>query len=721
MKRPEDDNFIDPIDSSEFSVDRILAEYDASDNLDDGYENAVKQESEAYPVSMEDSDGTSSAYISDPVLDTGSGFRLSGYEGKSGTVKEDEFDDRFDAGHENHDSAYSDEDIGEYAAYDYADTNDQWDDYENPDKHDKPAKNTGADFMRPVLSILAAIMLRRQQRAAEEANDDEDEQVPEPTPAKASKFYASQAKPFKFRGRIAAIFCAPLLYISYGYGHFPMASVIMDNIKVAALVCLLLELAVILTGLDIFTNGITTLLSGKPRAESLVSLSCLLSVLDAVIIAITGNNTVGLPFCAVSSLSMAFAIWGSRLMCDGLRSTFRTAAAASSPYIMTAEREVSEDGSVIIKSDRGIEGFIKRSEEADATEAAYAAATPILLVSALILSVLAGIRSENFFHCLSALTAVIASFSALLSFSMPFRIVAGRLSSSGAAIAGWAGSSDIGKSKYTVITDTDIFPAGTINIGTIRILEGTFTDKVISYTGSMLIAANCCLTPAFSELMKRNSCAVHPVDDFESHEGGGIIGMVRGEQVYVGTSGFMNLMGIRLPQSQIAKDTVFTAIGGTLVGTFAPNYMPTASVQDALISMLHNRGNSPLFAIRDLNITPLLIKQKFRMPTESFDFPSVSERYRISSVSAAQDSPPCAIIAREGLAPMVEAANGGRNIYRSARLLTAISILGASAGMILMFLLCWTGSFESASVANIMSFMLLWLVPALVIAGGLRR
>ena len=718
MKRSDDDNFIDP---SEFSVDRILAEYDSSGDFGDGYEDSAEQESETYSISMEDSGSASSAYISDPVPDTDSGFRLSGYEGKSGTVAGDESADEFDAEHRKYDSTYSDEDTDEYADYDYPDIKDEWDDSGKSGKKGKSEKRAGFDFIQPVIAMLAAMMLRRQQRAAAEENEDEEDDVPEPTPAKASKFYASQAKPFKFRGRIAAILCLPLIYISYGYGHFPMASAIMDNIKVAALVCLLLELAVILTGLDIFTNGITTLLNGKPRAESLVSVSCLLSVLDAVIIAITGNASVGLPFCAVSALSVAFSIWGSRLMCDGLRSTFRTAAAASSPYIMTAEREVSEDGSVIIKSDRGIEGFIKRSEEADATEAAYATATPILLVSALVLSILAGIRSGNFFHCLSALTAVIAPFSALLSFSMPFRIVAGRLYSSGAAIAGWSGASDIGKSKYTVITDTDIFPAGTISIGTIRILEGTFTDKVISYTGSMLIAANCSLTPAFSELMNRNSCAIHPVDDFECHEGGGIIGMVRGEQVYVGTSGFMNLMGIRLPQSQIAKDTVFTAIGGTLVGTFAPNYMPTASVQDALVSMLHNRGNSPLFAIRDLNITPLLIKQKFRMPTESFDFPSVSERYRISSTPASQDSPPCAIIAREGLGPMVEAATGGRNIYRSARLLTAISILGAAAGMILMFLLCWTGSFDSAGVTNIMSFMFLWLVPALVIAGGLRR
>lgn len=734
MNRSDYDNFIDP---SELSLDAILAEYKAEAAAEEKQQKKQDDfKKKSRRIVMEALDETMSAQLSDtkpepayePEVGSAPEYIPEEIPKRRGRpvspAAEPEYEENKEVPPTTEESGYSDEDEPGYAGADYPEYEDKEEDYGDPEEEER--SRDGFSFMQPIIALLAAIMVRRQQRQAEEAarEDPQEEAIPEIPPAKAAKLYASQAKPFKFRGIMAAALCVLLLYISYGYGHFPMPYSISGNIKIAALLCMLLELVVILTGLDIFTNGITTLLRGRPGAETLISVSCVFSMADALVIAITGSSAGGLPFCAVSSLSLAFGIWGSRLLCRGMRATFRTAASASSPFVMSAEREITEDGSVIIKTRRDISGFVRRSEEADASETANATAAPFILIAALVFSVMAGFKNGSFLHflhTLSALTAVSASFSSLLSFSLPFSLVARRLAGGGAAIAGWAGASDIGKSRHTVVTDTDVFPPGTVGLDTIRILEGTFTDKVISYTGSMMIAAGCSLTPAFAELMKRNGCAMQPIEDFKCHEGGGIIGLVRGEQVYVGTSGFMNLMGIRLPQSQISKDAVFTAISGELVGVFATKYVATASVQDALVTMLHSRGCSPLFAIRDFNISPLLIKQKFHMPTESFNFPSVSERYRISGTEASEDSSPAAVISREGLGPMVEAAIGGTNVYRATRLSAAISLTGTLIGIILMFFLCWTGSFDSAGVVNMLTFMLLRLVPDFVIAIGLRR
>lgn len=735
MNRPDYDNFIDPAD---LSLDSILEEYQ-QETLG---ENAISQffpEDPARRISAEDDGDVVSAHIDEPpppapetAQDDFSQEDADFEEYRDEEFFEEPFEDEeyldpeqpseyeaeYDTGY------YSDEDESGYADADYP----EYDDADDSDYDDEREKRGGFSIMTPIISIMAAIMVRRQQRKAEEAQtaaaDEEEEQIPEAPPAKAAKLYSSQAAPLKLRRNIAAILCLILTYISYAYGRLPLPGALSGNIRVAALMCLLLELVIILIGLDIFTNGMTTLLRGRPGAESLVSVSCIFSVIDAVIIAVTANEGLGLPFCAVSSLSMLFAIWGYGVFCSGMKTSLRTAAMGASPFVVNAERGIDGDGGVLLKSRRDIGGFTRRSEEADGVEAAYITAAPLFLVSSLVLAVLAAIIGGHFkdvIHCISALTAVCASFSALLSFSMPFSIISKRLAGSGAALAGWAGVSDIGKSKRTVITDSDIFPPATLTIGTIRILEGVFTDRVISYTGSMMIASGASAASAFTELMRRNGCAMQPIEDFKCHDGGGIIGNIRGEQVYVGTSGFMNLLGIRLPQSQISKSAIFTAINNELVGVFSVSYTPTAAVQDALVSMLHSRGYSPLFAIRDFNITPLLIKQKFRMPTEGFEFPSVSERYRISAAVPGEDSPPCAVLSRDGLAPLVEATTGGKNVYNASRLNIIISIAGSLAGMILMFFLCLSGSFDSAGVSNMMTYMFLWLVPVVVINLGLRR
>ena len=182
----------------------------------------------------------------------------------------------------------------------------------------------------------------------------------------------------------------------------------------------------------------------------------------------------------------------------------------------------------------------------------------------------------------------------------------------------------------------------------------------------------------------------------------------------------MNLMGIRLPQKLSTRSSLFTAINGSLVGIFYIEYKPVSSVQDALVLLLHS-NLEPIFAIRDFNITPLMIKSKFRMPTDSFKFPAYAERYRISGAQPDHGSRVAAVLAREGMGPLVDVADRGRRLHLGVRAATIISAAGSIFGLVMMFLLCWLGAFDSATVSNVITFMLLWLIPIALIIAGMHR
>ena len=575
------------------------------------------------------------------------------------------------------------------------------------------------------VALLAALLIRRRQRAeklkaAEKAEREAAASAPpEPSPKAAAKYYIRSLAPFKLRFSVAAVLCLILLYISWG---LPVAGA-MKAPRVCAGMCLVLELAVMLLGLDVFTVGMRALFRGRPGMESLAAVSCVFSVLDAAII-LFGGPLHGLPFCAVSAVTLTLALLGQRLLCLGLARSFRIGGLAAAPAVVTAEEGAVDEGRVLLRAERSIAGFVNRSQYADLVENAYGACAPILLVAALVLAFLATVcrgHANDFFHALSALTAVSTSFSALLCFSLPFAAVSRRLASGGAAVAGWAGVADVGESRRTVVTDEDIFPAGNVHIDTIRILEGVLSDKVISYTGSVIACSGSDLVAPFTELMRRNGCAMHQVENFACHKGGGLTAIVRGEQVFVGNSSFMNLMGIRLPQSQLAKSSVFAAISGELVGVFSIRYTPTAAVQEALVNMLHSRVGAPLFAVRDFNVTPYLIKQRFRMPTEGFDFPSLQERYRLSAFEGAADSRPAMLLARRGLGPFVEATQTVRSLWRGSRLCLVLSLVCSVFGMLLLAFLAAGSAWESATVGNVLLYMFFWLVPVVIVTLGLRR
>ena len=596
-------------------------------------------------------------------------------------------------------------------------------DYAANDGADGPARRSFQDaVLNPLMARLAAVAYRiREHNSAVHASANTEEELgPEPDAETAAKYYGGQVKSLRFRCRAAMIVCIPLIYISLG---LPVFGVLKSSPSVAALVCLMMQLTVMLIGLDVITNGFFNLVRRTPGLESLVFLNCVFSALDAVVLAITGSDAVGLPFCAVSAFSVACCLWSALNTCRSFKSTFRTLAVDKDPYTVSADSEVVKDSITVLKSKCDTAGFIHRSEEAGPADTIYAALAPYLIAASVILGLLATILNGNYaniLHVFAAVTAPCAPFAALAAFAIPFRTAARKLARTGSAIAGWSGASDIGRSKHLIVTDKDLFTARNISIEDIRILDGAFPDKVISYTGSVIVASGSCLATAFTDLMQRNNCTLMPVESFTCNESGGLSALVNGEEVLVGSSAFMNLKGVHLPQQLSAKNVVFTSINGLFVASFKIKYVPVQSVQNALFALLRTKI-APIFAVRDFNITPLMLGQKFKMSTDGFDFPAYRKRYAMSAAEPSDYTQTAGIVARDGLGPLVSVANLGRQLYSTVRICVILALLCTVIGVVLMFALCAIGAFDSATVGNLFVYMGLWLVPVILLNFSLKR
>lgn len=567
-----------------------------------------------------------------------------------------------------------------------------------------------------VLAITAAIRAARQADAQWDDVPDENEE-PEVSPKKAAKFYSAQARPLRTRCRIAFFLCLILAWISF---QLPMAGLLGKSLTAQAGACLVLTLAVMITALDVFTAGLRQLCDLRPGAEALAALSALLACLDSALV-MAGHGSA-LPYCGPAALSLTTALWGQRLTCTALRRTFSTAAGAKSPTVLTSELKAGRDGSVLMRAPVGHHSIVRRSEQPDLTQSVYTAAAPILMVLCLLLSVLASLGGRgNFLHAFSAFIAVSAALSAFFAFPLSYAIAARRLRDTGAAILGWAGCAELGRLRRVLITDEDIFPNGTVNFTAINIQEGVFIDKVVSYTASLLAASGSGVAGKFMELVTRRGYSLVDIGPYSCHEGGGLSAVIRDEQLLVGSANYMTLMGIHLPSNMEARNSICTAINGELVAVFTMEYTPVTSVQDALVTLLRGRIQG-IFAIRDFNITPLMLRQLFRIPTENLAFPSFRERYRMAAAAVTgKTGPACAVIARSGMMPLVETAETGRRLHNTCRLGTIISLIGTLLGIFILFLLFRTGSYDTVSAGNVLSYMLLWALPVVILAMGHSR
>ena len=167
----------------------------------------------------------------------------------------------------------------------------------------------------------------------------------------------------KLRFRLALFLSVILCWISFG---LPTAGALGHDLKTTSLVCLAIELTVVMLGLDIFTNGIMSLVRNRPGLWTLVSFSCIASALDAVVSYAVGTAGWGLPFCGAAALSMTFALWGALLTARGLRLSAKAQELAEDPFCVSAETGVLDEGAALIKFKRPTTGWLRRSEEPDA-------------------------------------------------------------------------------------------------------------------------------------------------------------------------------------------------------------------------------------------------------------------------------------------------------------------------------------------------------------------
>ncbi len=562
---------------------------------------------------------------------------------------------------------------------------------------------------------------RRQQREdkaqqRKEAREREPEPRPELTPEEASKQFASGAASLRRRMIPAFVICAlmALLLLIGGSSAGPEA---IRTGKTLWILQAAMQLAVMLLGLDVLAKGVTDVLSARPGAETLVLLANIAAEIDAVLMISGHGDELGLPpYCVTAAASLAFALWGGFCRRSAFRETFRAMRLASVPTVVSAEDQLAEEGSILNKKLGTPKGFLRRCTEEDLPERFYHKAVPasllLLIVLALACAYLSG--TGTLFRCLAALSCAAAALSATLVFARPFFLTAKRLALSGAALAGWRGAEDTAKAVGLVIRDLDIYPENSVVLNGMKVLSGAHVEKVVAYTGSVIMATGSGLRRVFGELMRQYAAPLYRVEDFDCGTEGGVSAFVGQEQVLVGTGAYMNLMGIRVPGSVDVAGAVYTAIDHELCGVFIVNYLPQELVQNALYR-LENGRLRPIFAIRDFNISPSMMIQKFRLNEGSVSFLPPENRYQLS-VEPETEGQPAALLSREGLWHYSETARGGRKLWRTTRRALLMTVLGAVLGVVIVFISCARGAFASVSPLKLLTAMLLWAFATLMIA-----
>lgn len=551
---------------------------------------------------------------------------------------------------------------------------------------------------------------------------------PDIPPADLAKRYGKGIKGIRLRTFFIFFLLLPLLALTLAApSSLPFPGEIETLLKDKAMVCYLmagLQGLAMLLGLDAIWEGLTRPFRRRTGMDTLIALAMVATLADALTLpTLTEGDIHRQPFCAVAVLGLWCLMRGRLQKRRGQRLACRTAAAASEPYLVTPDEGKWNGRDTYAKWSGPVTGFGSQIQAEDGAEAIYRVMVPLLTLAAVLLALIASVghdRPRDLLWCLAATLTAAGSLSATLCFGLPWRRLSARLSKSGAALAGWQGVTNTTGTSNLLLSDIDLFPVGSVSLNGVKIFGDFPTEMVIADTATVIRDGGSALEKVFHDLLRSQGGIYRRGEKLTAHEGGGLSEIIRGNQVLVGSAPFMVLMDVALPSGLNVKNAVFCAIDGELAGIFALNYHLPGTVPAAIDSLIHNKI-TPVLATRDFNIIPAMLRQRFKLPAEKLEFPSVERRRELSDPNQTHSDTLTAVLCREGLGPYAEAVVGGRRLRSAVRLSAGLACVGSVIGILLAFYLTFIGAYASLTPGNMMVFLLMWLVPTPLIAGWVDR
>ncbi len=479
-----------------------------------------------------------------------------------------------------------------------------------------------------------------------------------------------------------------------------------DSADNAALCVLVLQAILCILCWPVYRAAVSALAEGSWSIHATALLATVVTLLDEMTMLLLPERTDAAPLGGVAACLSVCALWGLKSWHKGMAETFRIAA-------MGEPTRVADHCPHGTAKGRGtIQGFYTRAMMEDTSSQWQRLLLPLLAVASLVFAGLASWgqdRPQDFLWCWSAVLCAASSPVFLLSYCVPFGRAASHLARDGAALAGMYGAAALSADPRLVVTDTDLFPAGSASLGGLK-LYGEERERALSYAGSLASQGGGLLGRVFEKACQAALVIPQTPEHFHIHDDGGLSGMIRGETVLLGTPAFMRHQAVRLPPSLPSKLAVCLAVDGTLTAVFGIRYTAAEPVEYAL-RVLRRGGFRLTLASRDGNLTPRLLRARFGTDCGA----QLLERDDWLALSAPDWTPdgPNGLLYRDNLLPFVSLVTSGRRLCQTARAGNLIAIFSSIAGALLAFYLTFAGSYAALTPLLVLTYQLLWIVPML--------
>ena len=484
-----------------------------------------------------------------------------------------------------------------------------------------------------------------------------------------------------------------------------------------------LQILALLIGIDVFGNGFSSLLHGRPARGTLVSFAALASLLHcASLLVFPDQGGVAVPYTAVSILLLYAEMREARGRSLAQARSYRAVCEAEQPLAVYSHYDSEIDACNAVKCPLyDASSFLTEIERPDTVDRFSLIYTPIALALAIILSLVASFNCGEpvrFFWAFSAILSVSAPVGLLCAFGASYKNTASRLLRSGAAIAGARQANLLRGTEKVMLLENDLFPTGSIELEAIDNLGRITDEQILGCAAALTESAGLELGRVLTDTTKERFGITFTARDVRLVEGG-VTGAVGTSRIVLGTAALMVKMGIPIESGHKGQINMYLVVDNALAGVLTMRYQTTKNTYKAMRLMRRMHMNVVL-AVRDFNISPAMIEEEFDLRRGFADQPDPAGVDRLLNPNYAKGDAPAAILTREGAGPFMQVLRGADKLAGAVRSALTLGTFAGLLGMLIVFYLLYQNAADALPVMNILLYQLIWYIPVFIITQQTR-
>lgn len=483
-----------------------------------------------------------------------------------------------------------------------------------------------------------------------------------------------------------------------------------------------------------FVDGISGFFKRRITADTAVSLSIAVALLQCTLAAVLGaEGTGGAVFTVAAITAVLIGKISDRMDAQRILGNFEVCSYKYEHNMYAVhpienEAEIFELGRGLMMGNAELlyssklafpSDFIKNSQSDSGEKKLLKILVPVAFGAAAVVAVTAGIVERSAMSAFSAFAGTFCICSPVFSAFIPAfisRIANRTLNSEGTMIVGLDAAEDAACANAVVMDSANIFDRSRCTMHGMKDFKNIRIDDVLLYAAAMVIKSGGPLRESFEQVVDGRQDLLPPVKELVYEDKLGIAARIHGQKVLLGNRNLLVHHSIEVPEKSLeeryshsGRKVMYLAVAGKIAALFVVSYAVDKNLTGYLKS-LESNGIQVLVRTNDVNVTEELISKSFGMPQENFKIlSSVAGRLFKRRRDAVCDKLPARIVHDGTAYSMLKAVAAACKMVESTKLGSIIQIVLTVLGFI----------FSMALYCTSMGAMFNGITAALFIGAGL--